>query len=234
MLYPQHQPLLVQSTFDADIYRGAGVKLYQVGDVDPRKPNGFRIPAIASAGNGVLISAADVRYMGSDWSDLVAGTKIRKVKISTRVSFDGGRSWSELNILDAAKGQNENDYQTLATDPALVFDHNSNTALMFGLRNNANLNSGAVVNPGDQNANPDGVTNLPQGHKPDFIMFTSKDKGLSWKSKSIYDEVIDQVNAKNTTHKYSIVFQGPGGGMVYNNKIYVPNSSLGYQCKYWH
>ena len=207
---------------DADIYRGAGVKLYQVGDVDPRKPNGFRIPAIASAGNGVLISAADVRYMGSDWSDLVAGTKIRKVKISTRVSFDGGRSWSELNILDAAKGQNENDYQTLATDPALVFDHNSNTALMFGLRNNANLNSGAVVNPGDQNANPDGVTNLPQGHKPDFIMFTSKDKGLSWESKSIYDEVIDQVNAKNTTHKYSIVFQGPGGGMVYNNKIYVP------------
>ena len=207
---------------DADIYRGAGVKLYQVGDVDPRKPNGFRIPAIASAGNGVLISAADVRYMGSDWSDLVAGTKIRKVKISTRVSFDGGRSWSELNILDAAKGQDANDYQTLATDPALVFDHNSNTALMFGLRNNANLNSGAVVNPGDQNANPDGVTNLPQGHKPDFIMFTSKDKGLSWESKSIYDEVIDQVNAKNTTHKYSIVFQGPGGGMVYNNKIYVP------------
>lgn len=93
---------------------------------------------------------------------------------------------------------------------------------MFGLRNNANLNSGAVVNPGDQAANPDGVTNLPQGHKPDFIMFTSKDKGLSWESKSIYDEVIDQVNAKNTTHKYSIVFQGPGGGMVYNNKIYVP------------
>lgn len=207
---------------DADIYRGAGVKLYQVGDVDPRKPNGFRIPAIASAGNGVLISAADVRYMGSDWSDLVAGTKIRKVKISTRVSFDGGRSWSELNILDAAKGQDANDYQTLATDPALVFDHNTNTALMFGLRNNANLNSGAVVNPGDQAANPDGVTNLPQGHKPDFIMFTSKDKGLSWESKSIYDEVIDQVNAKNTTHKYSIVFQGPGGGMVYNNKIYVP------------
>lgn len=207
---------------DADIYRGAGVKLYQVGDVDPRKPNGFRIPAIASAGNGVLISAADVRYMGSDWSDLVAGTKIRKVKISTRVSFDGGRSWSELNILDAAKGQDANDYQTLATDPALVFDHNTNTALMFGLRNNANLNSGAVVNPGDQAANPDGVTNLPQVHKPDFIMFTSKDKGLSWESKSIYDEVIDQVNAKNTTHKYSIVFQGPGGGMVYNNKIYVP------------
>ena len=207
---------------DADIYRGAGVKLYQVGDVDPRKPNGFRIPAIASAGNGVLISAADVRYMGSDWSDLVAGTKIRKVKISTRVSFDGGRSWSELNILDAAKGQDANDYQTLATDPALVFDHNTNTALMFGLRNNANLNSGLVVNPGDQDANPDGVTNLPQGHKPDFIMFTSKDKGLSWESKSIYDEVIDQVNAKNTTHKYSIVFQGPGGGMVYNNKIYVP------------
>ena len=207
---------------DADIYRGAGVKLYQVGDVDPRKPNGFRIPAIASAGNGVLISAADVRYMGSDWSDLVAGTKIRKVKISTRVSFDGGRSWSELNILDAAKGQDANDYQTLATDPALVFDHNSNTALMFGLRNNANLNSGVVVNPGDPNSNPDGVTNLPQGHKPDFIMFTSKDKGLTWESKSIYDEVIDQVNAKNTTHKYSIVFQGPGGGMVYNNKIYVP------------
>ena len=203
------------------IYNGAGAKLFSVGEVDGK--NGFRIPAIASAGNGILISAADVRYAGSTWSDIVAGTSLVKTKISTKVSFDGGLNWTDLNILDAAKNADPNHYDTLATDPALVFDPHHNTALMFGLRNNVNLVSG---NQATNNPNKGGVVNgVPQTHKPDFIMFSSKDKGLTWESKSIYDDVKDQVNKGNSggaDKKYSIIFQGPGGGMVYNNKIYVP------------
>ena len=201
-----------------DIYHGAGAKLYAVGEVGPGIA--FRIPAIASMGNGVLITAADVRYAGSTWSDLVAGTKICKTKLSTKISYDGGLTWSDLSILnakDGSNGANANDYEALATDPAMVYNNATNTVLMFGLRNNVNLNSGVVAT-----GNPDGVTGVPQTQQSDFVMLASNDQGKTWSSRSIYKEVLDQINAHSGTKKFSIVFQGPGGGMVYNNKIYVP------------
>ncbi|MGN8852212.1 autotransporter domain-containing protein [Anaerobiospirillum succiniciproducens] len=212
-----------------DIYHGAGAKLYAVGEVGP--DIAFRIPAIASMGNGVLITAADVRYAGSIWSDIVAGPKIRKTKLSTKISYDGGLTWSDLSILNAKDGKdgsNDNDYAALATDPALVYNSATNTVLMFGLRNNVNLTSGNVAGHGVDGEgkpnNPDNVQNIPgqQDQKSDFIMFTSKDQGKTWSTKSIYDDIKGQINSKAAGNKYSIVFQGPGGGMVYNNKIYVP------------
>lgn len=211
-----------------DIYHGAGAKLYAVGEVGPGIA--FRIPAIASMGNGVLITAADVRYAGSIWSDIVAGSKIRKTKLSTKISYDGGLTWSDLSILNAKDGKdgsNDNDYAALATDPALVYNSATNTVLMFGLRNNVNLTSGAVAGYGsdkDGPNNPDNVQNIPlqTEQKSDFIMFTSKDQGKTWSTKSIYDDILGKINSQAPGNKYSIVFQGPGGGMVYNNKIYVP------------
>ena len=201
-----------------DIYHGAGAKLYAVGEVGP--DIAFRIPAMASMGNGVLITAADVRYAGTDWSDLVAGTKIRKTKLSTKISYDGGLTWSDLSIInakDGSNGANDDDYMALATDPAMVYNNATNTVLMFGLRNNVNLNSGVVAS-----GNPDGVTGVPTQQASDFVMLTSDDQGKTWTSRSIYKEVLDQINAHSGSKKFSIVFQGPGGGMVYNNKIYVP------------
>ncbi len=203
--------------FDAgDIYNGKGVKLFAVGEVNGH--NGFRIPAITTAGNGVLIAAADVRYMGSGWSDIVSDGGVRKTKISTKVSFDGGLTWSDLSIHNAKEGVADDDYMALATDPALLYDEKTDTAYMFGLRNNVNLVSGDFASK-----NPDNVQNIPQQQSSDFIMFTSKDKGQTWTSKSIYNDILAKVNVGNTGgKKYSIVFQGPGGGMSYNGKIYVP------------
>ena len=201
-----------------DIYHGAGAKLYAVGEVGPGIA--FRIPAMASMGNGVLITAADVRYAGSRWSDLVSGTEVRKTKLSTKISYDGGLTWSDLSILnakDGSNGANDDDYMALATDPAMVYNNATNTVLMFSLRNNVNLTNGVVAS-----GNPDGVTGVPTQQASDFVMLTSDDQGKTWSSRSIYKEVLDQINAKAGTMKYSIVFQGPGGGMVYNNKIYVP------------
>ena len=169
-----------------DIYHGAGAKLYAVGEVGPGIA--FRIPAIASMGNGVLITAADVRYAGSTWSDLVAGTKICKTKLSTKISYDGGLTWSDLSILnakDGSNGANANDYEALATDPAMVYNNATNTVLMFGLRNNVNLNSGVVAT-----GNPDGVTGVPQTQQSDFVMLASNDQGKTWSSRSIYKEVL--------------------------------------------
>ena len=159
-----------------DIYHGAGAKLYAVGEVGPGIA--FRIPAMASMGNGVLITAADVRYAGTDWSDLVAGTKIRKTKLSTKISYDGGLTWSDLSIInakDGSNGANDDDYMALATDPAMVYNNATNTVLMFGLRNNVNLNSGVVAAE-----NPDGVTGVPTQQASDFVMLTSDDQGKTW------------------------------------------------------
>ncbi|MCI6862636.1 autotransporter domain-containing protein [Anaerobiospirillum succiniciproducens] len=201
-----------------DIYHGAGAKLYAVGEVGP--DIAFRIPAMASMGNGVLITAADVRYAGSIWSDIVAGSNVRKTKISTKISYDGGLTWSDLSIInakDGSNGANDDDYMALATDPALVYNKATNTALMFALRNNVNLSSGNLAN-----GNPDNVGSVPQNQSSDFVMFTSKDQGKTWTTKSIYDDIKGQINNQAAGNKYSIIFQGPGGGMVYNNKIYVP------------
>ena len=201
-----------------DIYHGAGAKLFAVGEVGPNIA--FRIPAIASMGNGVLITAADVRYAGSIWSDLVSGSNVRKTKISTKISYDGGLTWSDLSILnakDGSNGANDDDYMALVTDPALVYNQATNTALMFGLRNNVHLTDGTV-----SSGNPDHVNGVPGTQASDFVMFISKDQGKTWTTKSIYNDVLDQINKQDAGNKYSIVFQGPGGGMVYNNKIYVP------------
>ena len=201
-----------------DIYHGAGAKLYAVGEVGP--DIAFRIPAMASMGNGVLITAADVRYAGSIWSDIVSGTNVRKTKISTKISYDGGLTWTDLSIInakDGSNGANDDDYMALATDPALVYNKGTNTALMFALRNNVNLSSGNLAN-----GNPDNVGGVPQTQSSDFVMFTSKDQGKTWTTKSIYDDIKGQINNQAAGNKYSIIFQGPGGGMVYNNKIYVP------------
>lgn len=201
-----------------DIYHGAGAKLFAVGEVGPNIA--FRIPAMASMGNGVLITAADVRYAGSKWSDLVSGGDFRKTKISTKISYDGGLTWSDLSILnakDGSDGAKDDDYEALATDPALVYNKATNTALMFALRNNVELKSG--TRPA---GNPDNVNGVPQTQKSDFVMFTSKDQGKTWTTKSIYDDILGKINGQAAGNKYSIVFQGPGGGMVYNNKIYVP------------
>ena len=201
-----------------DIYHGAGAKLYAVGEVGP--DIAFRIPAMASMGNGVLITAADVRYAGSIWSDIVAGSNVRKTKISNKISYDGGLTWTDLSIInakDGSNGANDDDYMALATDPALVYNKGTNTALMFALRNNVNLSSGNLAN-----GNPDNVGSVPQTQSSDFVMFTSKDQGKTWTTKSIYDDIKGQINNQAAGNKYSIIFQGPGGGMVYNNKIYVP------------
>ena len=211
-----------------DIYHGAGAKLFAVGEVGPNIA--FRIPAIAALGNGVLIAAADVRYAGSTWSDMVTNdTKLRKVKFSTKISYDGGLTWSDLSIInakDGSDGAKDDDYKALATDPALVYNKGTNTAFMFGLQNNVHLGKGVLAGNGNhQNGssnNPEGVTNVSTQQDSNFVMFISKDQGRSWTTKSIYKEVKDQINGQAAGNNYSIIFQGPGGGMVYNNKIYVP------------
>ena len=120
-----------------DLYNGKGVTIFKEKELTNK--NGFRIPAIA-AGGGVLIAASDARYQGS--ADIVAGAKdnpgLYKTKVVTKVSYDGGLTWSDIQIHNADPSAGESDYMSLSSDPALVYDEKSGTALMFALRNNVN------------------------------------------------------------------------------------------------
>ena len=74
--------------------------------------------------------------------DLYSNNSVRETKLSTKISYDGGLTWSDLSILDAetgGDGSSSKKYMSLATDPALVYNNATNTVLMFGLRNNVNL-----------------------------------------------------------------------------------------------
>ena len=216
-------PALAQSAnyfAPSEIYHGSGVVLFQNKAEVAGYPNaGFRIPAVA-AGNGIVIAATDVRYHSGDY-DLTswgAGTELHKTHLGLKISYDGGVNWTDLKTVMAQDGVSENDFYSLATDPAVVIDQQNDTVFMFGFRPNVQIVLGTTgTNPEND------VTNIPTTQSTDFIMFKSKDNGQTWEKKNITDSILKQVNVGNPTgKKYSVVFQGPGGGMVYQGKVYVP------------
>ena len=201
----------------SDIYHGAGVVLFKnFSEVDDK--TGFRIPAIA-AGNGILIAATDVRFNGGG-NDLASNqgvTKLYKTKIGTKMSFDGGLTWTDLAIHNSADGYAENDFMNMATDPAVLFDNSTNTLFMLGFRTNAHIGLGTVGQVPNNN-----IDNLPQTPDADLILFTSKDHGQTWTKKELTTEVLNKINQGQSGKRYTMVLQGPGGGMVYQGKIFMP------------
>ncbi|WP_317383415.1 autotransporter domain-containing protein [Anaerobiospirillum succiniciproducens] len=213
-------PALAQSAnyfAPSDIYHGAGVVLFKnFSEVDDK--TGFRIPAIA-AGNGILIAATDVRFNGggNDLASNQGGTKLYKTKIGTKMSFDGGLTWTDLAIHNSADGYAENDFMNMATDPAVLFDNSTNTLFMLGFRTNAHIGLGTVGQVPNNN-----IDNLPQTPDADLILFTSKDHGQTWTKKELTTEVLNKINQGQSGRGYTMVLQGPGGGMVYQGKIFMP------------
>ena len=205
----------------SEIYHGSGVVLFQNKAEVAGYPNaGFRIPAVA-AGNGIVIAATDVRYHSGDY-DLTSwgnGTELHKTHLGLKISYDGGVNWTDLKTVMAQDGVSENDFYSLATDPAVVIDQQNDTVFMFGFRPNVQIILGTTGSNPEQD-----VINIPTTQSTDFIMFKSKDNGQTWEKKNITDSILKQVNVGNPVGKkqYTAVFQGPGGGMVYKGKVYVP------------
>ena len=206
----------------SEIYHGSGVVLFQNKAEVAGYPNaGFRIPAVA-AGNGIVIAATDVRYHSGDYDLTSWGggnqTQLHKTHLGLKISYDGGVNWTDLKTVMAQDGVSENDFYSLATDPAVVIDQQNDTVFMFGFRPNVQIILGTTGSNPEQD-----VINIPTTQSTDFIMFKSKDNGQTWEKKNITDSILKQVNVGNPTgKKYTVVFQGPGGGMVYQGKVYVP------------
>ncbi len=207
----------------SEIYHGSGVVLFQNKAEVAGYPNaGFRIPAVA-AGNGIVIAATDVRYHSGDYDLTSWGngnqTQLHKTHLGLKISYDGGVNWTDLKTVMAQDGVSENDFFALATDPAVVIDQQNDTVFMFGFRPNVQIILGTTGSNPEQD-----VINIPTTQSTDFIMFKSKDNGQTWEKKNLTDSILKQVNVGNPVGKpqYTAVFQGPGGGMVYKGKVYVP------------
>ena len=213
-------PALAQSAnffASSDIYNGKGVVLFQKNGEISDKPT-FRIPAI-TAGNGFLIAASDVRY--SIGYDLAIAKHLFKTKLGTKMSFDGGKTWTDLAVHDSATGYEENHFMNMGTDPAIVFDQQRDTIFMLGWRSNAHIAEGEVNPNGSKDPN-NMIVGIPQTKKSDLILFTSTDHGKTWKTRELTQEIMSQVNKGQGIKHFDSIIQGPGGGMVYQGKIYMP------------
>ncbi len=213
-------PALAQSAnffAPSDIYNGKGVVLFQKNGENSDKPV-FRIPAI-TAGNGILIAASDVRY--SAGQDLATKVALYKTKLGTKMSFDGGKTWTDLAVHDAETGYEENHFMNMSTDPAIVFDQQRDTIFMLGWRSNAHVAQGKKLDSNNKFPNAP-VTGVPGTKQSDLLLYTSKDHGKTWTTKNITSQIMTQINKGQVNTVYDHVMQGPGGGMVYQGKIYMP------------
>ena len=179
-----------------------GMSMFKAGAIDGK--NGFRIPAISSMGNGGLMAVADIRYAGATGNtDIFGSGKFNKVAFAIKVSYDGGNTWLDREILYPTTNNKPNNGLTNdkeisgITDPALIYDQNTNTAYLFGYNNNKSLTDSTGASG--------------------FHLFISNDDGKSWETKDLKTDILSQVNGN-----YKNVLQGPGSGMIHDGIIYMP------------
>ena len=167
---------------------------------------GYRIPGITTTSQGTIIAVADKRFAGTAGNtDIVGGGKVNKVWFSYKVSHDGGRSWSEEGFLKpptfSDSNTNANAYKNYISDPQIVHNPDTGSTFVFGYQSNSAL----TVNTGDF----------------DVFVHKSTDGGMTWdKGQSIKNSI-------NLGTGFGKTLQGPGKGMYYQGKIYVPIQQFG-------
>lgn len=98
----------------------------------------YRIPAIATAGNGDLIAVADYRYSGADIGMTQQATDLR-----VRISKDNGATWGDVKTLAAGQGTSAaKAINTGYGDACLVADRESGKALVVCAAGNVGFPSG--------------------------------------------------------------------------------------------
>ncbi|QNM15078.1 sialidase family protein [Fusobacterium hominis] len=178
--------------------------VFKAGSVDGK--NGFRIPAITSAGNGILIAAADYRYKNKDWNtDMGTTNENPNPYIIIKVSNDGGNTWEEKELkLPTLPNNVTGELQPAITDPTLVHNKDTGTSFLFGYNNTNHI---AVT-----------------GGKSSFFMYSSNDGGNTWSDyRDIKEEILTELEKQGISRdKYENILQGPGSGITYNGTVYVP------------
>lgn len=182
-----------------------GIVITAPGDVvrtNKRSSKFFRIPAMVRTKSGALVTVFDNRYR--HYGDLPAD-----VDVGVRMSKNGGQTWSPLALaLDCSKMGRTPASSSGCGDPCLLYDAKNNRVWMAALWSHGN-NSIHGSKPGS--------------HEPEncgqYVLAYSNNDGASW-SKPI------NITAQIRDPKWSMIFQGPGSGIVMKNGTLVFPSQI--------
>ncbi|MCF0194020.1 MAG: exo-alpha-sialidase [Bacteroidaceae bacterium] len=146
------------------ITAGAQVRVFEYGSEGNEVC--YRIPAIATAQNGDVISVADYRYCGSDIG-------YGRLSLHARISHDNGRTWGPIAVVAEAHegkyGVNEaHDAEAGFGDPAIVADRESGNVLLLSCCGNVTYQVGTWE------------------HHQGIARFRSADNGRTW---SRYEDI---------------------------------------------
>lgn len=151
----------------------------------------FRIPGIARAANGDLVSVYDIRY--NSHLDLP-----RVIDVGRAISRDGGQTWTETAVAINYNPDNNPAYDYHRSygvgDPCILLDEYTGT-MWIGAIAGTGLSGSAIV--------PD-VTSRSTCQ---YVLARSEDNGVTW-------EPCKSINTQVRSAAWKGMFEGPGHGIT--------------------
>ena len=132
----------------------------------------FRIPAIATASNGDLVTVCDYRFSREDIGVVLNG----RIDLVYRTSKNNGKKWGKTYLLAEGQGENSPNFMNVAFgDPAIVADRESSQMMVLSCAGNVSYIKGT------------------RHHHQSIARFYSGDYGNTWSepvdiSESIYEQ----------------------------------------------
>ena len=132
----------------------------------------FRIPAIATASNGDLVTVCDYRFSREDIGVVLNG----RIDLVYRTSKNNGKKWGKTYILAEGKGEASPNFMNVAFgDPAIVSDRESSQMMVLSCAGNVSYIKGT------------------RHHHQAIARFYSGDYGNTWSepvdiSENIYEQ----------------------------------------------
>ncbi|MBP3547898.1 MAG: exo-alpha-sialidase [Alistipes sp.] len=99
----------------------------------------YRIPAVTVTPDGALVCVADYRHCASD----IGVIKNGRIDLHYRLSYDNGKTWSDIKTLVEGKGAQSEDFMNVGFgDPAIIADRTSNRVLVISCAGNVSFQNG--------------------------------------------------------------------------------------------
>ena len=148
---------------------------YEVFKLEDPNSIPYRIPALAVTKSGTLIAVSDYRHSGTD----IGVTNYGRIDLHYSLSYDNGRTWTEVKSLIDGKGEAATDFMSVGYgDPCIVADRESNRVLMLSCAGNVSFQNGTR-----------------QNHQ-NIARFYSEDGGKSWSApEDIAESIYSQFDA---------------------------------------
>ena len=116
---------------------------YEVFKLEDPNSIPYRIPALAVTKGGTLIAVADYRHSGTD----IGVTKYGRIDLHYSLSYDNGKTWTEVKSLIDGKGAEATDFMSVGYgDPCIVADRESDRVLLLSCAGNVSFQNGTRQN----------------------------------------------------------------------------------------